>query len=183
MRDGGGVVTHTYYDKTNRPVLVVRDSSRAPTDETLPDSSEFGNDHYVVSETIYDAGGRAIESRQFLIEDEILTERKSSTYYDGLNRPYLVFRSWDGDANNPSACNRDTTGQGNDQNICAQSLYDPENGFFSRFHFPHQLSISSLCYCLFFYSSSRRARKPAGGKITIPSYSLSSRRRLSPVTR
>jgi RHS repeat-associated protein len=79
-----------------------------------------------------------------LIAAEDAAGRITRTYYDLLDRPYLVVRNWSGAdlySPTPPACNRY---EGATTNICSETFYDPgsnaiasrdERGFFTRTYY------------------------------------------------
>ncbi len=132
-KDPKGVITRTYYDVLSRPFLVLQNLTSQSIEEPIPpDSSTFANDHNVASQTTYDASGNAIASIEYWKNNTQLESRVTRTYYDAFNRPTLVVRNLDPGYSIqnpvPPACNRDITGSIAPNNICVETLYDPDSG-------------------------------------------------------
>ncbi|MFZ2095373.1 MAG: SBBP repeat-containing protein, partial [Anaerolineales bacterium] len=114
-----GVVTRTYYDALNRPTLVVRNFTGNlldPPPECNRDSTGELEPINICEETVYDDVGNAIAMIDPL-------GRITRTYYDSLNRPYMVIRNLtvqgyeDPDLPDPSSF-------GNDENVAVETRYD-----------------------------------------------------------
>jgi RHS repeat-associated protein len=135
--DPNGAVTRTYYDALNRPELTIQNlTSQSYTIDTPPLLVTFSNDHDVATGTAFDANGNAIASvnwvRVFVGDYEQVVSYTTRTYYDELNRPYLVVQNLDPlhgvDNPQPPACNRDTTGDAAPYNVCSEKVYEPDTG-------------------------------------------------------
>ncbi len=130
-----GHVTRTYYE-ANQPVLVVRNlTGHDYALGTPPDLDDFGNEQNVATGTVYDAHGRAIAAREWVVEGGQLITHTTRTYYDTFDRPYLLVRNLDPahdlyDDDDPPVCNRNTwqNGQPNYYNLCSETKYDPNTG-------------------------------------------------------
>jgi RHS repeat-associated protein len=109
--------TRTYYDLLGRPEYVTQNfvgdlyASTPPTyDPNFPDRN-------VTTRTYYDAVGNHIA-----VKDPL--DRITRTYYDVLDRPYLMAHSWSGSdiySSTPPTCNR---GEGAETNVCSETFYD-----------------------------------------------------------
>jgi RHS repeat-associated protein len=129
--DPAGTITRTYFDKLNRPWSTVRNRTVLDFDETEPpypsSSSPLEN---VRVDTIYDAAGNAVVTKEYLLVGGEIVIKLTRTYFDGLNRPYLVVQNpqepgWTVESENPPICNRDLTGYLPPINICTETIYDP----------------------------------------------------------
>ena len=128
IRDPGGIITRTYYDEVNRPFLRVQNVQASDIyTEILPTCNQTGvGDSYICTWTYYDANGNLIATA----DPQGAVTR---TYYDRLNRPYLVVQNLDIvtkpiDDPNPPACNRDTITAGHSYNLCQETIYDEDTG-------------------------------------------------------
>jgi RHS repeat-associated protein len=126
--DPAGIVTRSYYDPLNRLYLTVYnvDAAYIYDDDPPPCNTASGADDYVCNWSYYDANGNPIASRNPL---GVVTR----TYYDELNRPYLVVQNLDETSHSiadpsPPECNRDTTGLAEPFNLCRETVYDEQGG-------------------------------------------------------
>ena len=113
------VTTRTYYDDLNRPYLVVQNVAASYIyTSTLPVCNQGeGAETNICSETVYDENSNIIAT----IDPE---GRITRTYYDELNRPYLVVQNLDPDWGyefpEPPPCDPSNT----DMDICTKTIYD-----------------------------------------------------------
>ena len=122
-----GVTTRTYYDALNRPYLVLRNLTyQHYSINTPPPESAFGNTENVATGTRYDEAGNAIASIEWrVVEGAAVVSHTTRTYYDALNRPYLVARNLTGqDYRAPIPPPENSFG--NDENVTTGTIYDDQ---------------------------------------------------------
>ncbi|MEW6568268.1 MAG: hypothetical protein AB1449_08915, partial [Chloroflexota bacterium] len=116
--DPSGVITRTYYDGNNRPVVVVQNlTGQSIENPTPPTYNPAYPDQNVRSETVYDDAGNPIAT----IDNRGIITR---TYYDTLNRPEFVVVNLVGQdigVGTPPAYDPNYP----DRNVRTQYVYDP----------------------------------------------------------
>jgi RHS repeat-associated protein len=117
--DNAGHITHNCYDRANQLTKTVVNLSNQYADPCDPSFVLRADaDKDITTSTVYDGKGNAIET----IDPLGIVSR---TFYDTLNRPYLVVHNFIGSIQDPPPqCNRDTTGEVDPINICLETKYD-----------------------------------------------------------
>ena len=118
--DPRGVLTRTYYDDVNRPISVVQNWVGTDfVNDPLPSYDSDYPDQNVRVDTIYDAQGRMIASKQYVGNEEVITRY----YYDSLNRTVAIVRGWEG-VDLFSETIPSYNEQYPDKNVLTQYIYD-----------------------------------------------------------
>lgn len=115
--DPNGIITRTYYDTLHRPEVVAQNLAGQDVEVSAPPEFSLAHpDENLLSQTVYDAQGRAIAS---ISNDGSIIR----TYYDVLGRAISVVRNLSGqdvDVDTPPAFDPDYP----DRNIRIDTVYD-----------------------------------------------------------
>jgi RHS repeat-associated protein len=91
--DPRNITTRTYFDELNRPATVIQNwVGNDLINDPVPTYDPAHPDQNVRTDTIYDAEGKAIASKQWNGTGYVITR----TYFDDTNRPVSVVRNWTG---------------------------------------------------------------------------------------
>lgn len=115
--DGKGILTRTYYDELNRPVVIVRNLVNQPVEDPVPPSYDPDKpDENVPITYVYDDIGNQIAT----IDPNGIIAR---TYYDKLDQPVIVLNNLVGQAiEEPTPPPFDPALP--DQNVRTETIYD-----------------------------------------------------------
>jgi RHS repeat-associated protein len=156
--DASGVVNRTYYDVAGRPVksvsnLVLRDEGGniRPLEQALaladaPEWKEaYPDENLPGSETIYDAEGKSIATRDPSTGSGQVSGNVTRTYFDALDRPYLTIRNLTGwDVANDTPPSEAQAPTRPDQNLRSKTVYDSDGRAIASI--AHDGSVSRTYY-------------------------------------